>query len=77
LESGQLSASGTAIKEISILTGHRVERSEVGAAGEFDALTDDELERMLVERIARLGFTDVLTLHIPHMDNAADVDNAG
>jgi hypothetical protein len=38
MESGRLSAAGTAIKEISILTGHRVERSEVGAPGEYDAL---------------------------------------
>jgi hypothetical protein len=37
-------------------TGHRVERSEVGAPGEFDAMQDDELERALVERMARLGF---------------------
>jgi hypothetical protein len=28
-------------------------------AGEFDALTDDELERALMERVARLGFTDL------------------
>ena len=31
----------------------RVERSEVGAPGEFDALGDDELERALIERFAR------------------------
>jgi hypothetical protein len=29
----------------------------------------------LIERIARLGLTDVLTLASPHMDGAADVDN--
>jgi hypothetical protein len=57
------------------LSGKRVERSEVGALGEFETMGDDDLERALMERMARLGFTDVLTLHIPHMDNAVDVDN--
>jgi hypothetical protein len=48
-----------------------------GAPGEYEALSDEELERQIMERVARLGLTDVLTLHIPHMDNAADVDNDG
>jgi hypothetical protein len=34
--------------------GHR---KEVGAPGEFENLTDAELERALVERLARLGLT--------------------
>lgn len=33
----------------------RIERSEIGAPGEFDAFSDDELERMLVERLNALG----------------------
>ena len=45
----------SAIKEKGVLSGKRIERAEVGTAGEFDALSDDELERALVERIARLG----------------------
>jgi hypothetical protein len=45
LESGQLSAGVSAVKEISVLTGHRVERREVGAPGEFENMTDEELER--------------------------------
>jgi hypothetical protein len=36
LDSGQLSAGVAAGKEISVLTGHRVERAEIGAPGEFD-----------------------------------------
>jgi hypothetical protein len=36
--------------------GKRAERAEIGGPGEFDHLTDDELERALVERLARLGF---------------------
>jgi hypothetical protein len=30
-----------------VLTGERVERTEVGARGEFEALADDELQRAL------------------------------
>jgi hypothetical protein len=48
-----------AIKEKGVLSGKRIERAEVGAAGEFDALTDDELERALLERVTRLGFVDL------------------
>jgi hypothetical protein len=44
-----------------------------GAPGEYDALSDEELERQIMERVARLGLTDVI--RIPHMDNAVDVDN--
>jgi hypothetical protein len=40
-----------------VLTGHRIERSEVGAPGEFDHLSDDDLERMLIERLEVLGFS--------------------
>jgi hypothetical protein len=47
----------TAIKEISVLTGHRIERSEVGEPGDFDHLNDDELERLLVERLGALGLS--------------------
>jgi hypothetical protein len=36
-------------------------------------MTDDELERQIMERVARLGLTDVI--RIPHMDGAVDVDN--
>jgi hypothetical protein len=77
METNQLSAANTAIKGKGILSGKWIERAEVGGPGEYDALTDDELERQIMERLARLGLMDVLTLHIPHMDNAADVDNAG
>jgi hypothetical protein len=77
MEIGQLSAANTAIKGKGILSGKWIERAEVGTPGEYETMTDDELERQIMERLARLGFTDVLTLAIPHMDNAADVDNAG
>jgi hypothetical protein len=51
---GQLSAADTAIKEISVLTGHRIERAEIGGPGEFDHLTDAELLSAIRERFARL-----------------------
>jgi hypothetical protein len=59
MANGQLSAAVSTIKEKGILSGKRIERSEVGTPGEFEALTDDELERALMERMARLGLTDV------------------
>jgi hypothetical protein len=34
-------AAIAAILEIGVLSGQRIERSEVGASGEFDALADD------------------------------------
>jgi hypothetical protein len=56
-DTGQLSPGVAAAKEISVLTGHRVERAEIGAPGEFDALTDEELERALIEHLSELGLT--------------------
>jgi SAM domain (Sterile alpha motif) len=73
MEINQLSAANTAIKGKGILTGKWVERAEVGSPGEYDALSDDDLERQIMERMARLGY--VVTLAIPHMDN--DVDSGG
>jgi hypothetical protein len=55
MASGQISAAVAAIKEKGIFSGKRIERREIGAPGEFDALTDDELERALVERFSALG----------------------
>jgi hypothetical protein len=49
----QFGAAIAAIREMSVLSG--VERKEVRRPGEFDALTDDELERALRERLNSLG----------------------
>jgi hypothetical protein len=38
-----------------VLTGHRVEKAEIGSPGEFESLSDDELERVLVQRLGALG----------------------
>jgi hypothetical protein len=58
--SGQIGAAVTAIKEKGILSGKRIERREIGAPGEFETMTDEELERALMERIARLGLADAV-----------------
>jgi hypothetical protein len=42
---------------VGIYTGHRVERSEVGGPGEFEAMNDDELERVLIKRLGALGLS--------------------
>jgi hypothetical protein len=55
MESGQLSAAVAAIREMGVLFGQRIERREVGPPDSFDHLTDDELERLLVEQINELG----------------------
>jgi hypothetical protein len=54
MESNQLSASVGANKEISILAGVRIERAEIGAPGEFEAMSDDELLAAIRERFTRL-----------------------
>ena len=65
----------SAVKVKAVLSGKWIERAEIGAPGEYEALDDDDLERQIMERMARLGY--VVTLAIPHMDGAADVDNDG
>jgi hypothetical protein len=57
MENRQFSAAVTAVKEKSILSGHRIERCEVGPPGAFDTMTGDELERALIERLSALGLT--------------------
>jgi phage terminase small subunit len=55
MERRQFSAAIAAIREIGVLSGARIERREVGAPGEFDGLTDAELERGIVERLRVIG----------------------
>jgi hypothetical protein len=57
MASGQSKAAIAAIKEMGVLTGQRIERKEVGPPGQFEAMTDDELERALVERLKALDLT--------------------
>jgi uncharacterized protein (DUF2461 family) len=50
----QFSAAVGANKEISVLAGIRIERSEIGRPGEFDHMTDAELLTAIRERMARI-----------------------
>jgi hypothetical protein len=64
MDNKQFGAANGSIREMGVLTGHRIERREIGTPGEFDHLTDDELERMLVEQINALGLTSGLALDV-------------
>jgi hypothetical protein len=57
MESHQSSTAIAAIREMGVLSGQRIERKEVGPPGAFDAMTDEELERALIERFNALGLT--------------------
>src|SRR5262249_50139213 len=62
-EAKQYSAAVGANKEIGVLAGLRVERSEIGGPGEFDHVSDAELDCFIVEEFAQLfgpkgGITD-------------------
>ena len=57
MRSHQYNAANGAIKNKSVLTGVWVERAEIGGPGDFDHLTDDDLERLLVERLGALGLS--------------------
>jgi hypothetical protein len=72
MEIDQLAAAGTAIRELGVLTGHRIERAEIGGPGEFYHLSDDELLEAIRERSARLGFALV-----PAIGNGSIMLNGG
>jgi hypothetical protein len=56
MNSHQYNAANGAIKTKSVLSGVWIERAEIGQPGEFDNLTDNEVERLLVEHLAELGW---------------------
>jgi hypothetical protein len=49
MEAGQFSAGIAAIKEIGVLTGLRIERSERGSPGEFAEMSDEQIVAELRE----------------------------
>ena len=53
----QYNAAISAVKEKGVLAGVRVEKSEVGTPGEFEAMEDSELLAAIRERFARLSLT--------------------
>jgi hypothetical protein len=50
----QHSVAVGAIKEMGILTGLRIDRREVGSPGEFDRLSDEELQHFIASETAKL-----------------------
>jgi adenosylmethionine-8-amino-7-oxononanoate aminotransferase len=52
-EAGQFSAAIGAVREIGVLSGLRIERSERGSPGEFSEMTDEQL----VAELRELGIT--------------------
>jgi hypothetical protein len=54
-DSRQFGACVSALKEEGVLSGHRIERSEVGLPGEFDHLSDQELRDEIVREVRELG----------------------
>src|SRR6516225_8842226 len=56
MERGQMAAPVSALKEKGILSGKRIERSEVGLPGEFDHMSDEELRQSIIDQARELGF---------------------
>jgi hypothetical protein len=54
----QIRAAVAAVQVKAVLSGKWIERAEVGPPGEFDAMTDEELERALIERVQKLGLLE-------------------
>ena len=57
MESKQFGAANGSIREMGVLTGHRIERAEIGQPGEFDHLSDEELLAAIRERVRALSLT--------------------
>jgi hypothetical protein len=72
MSSHQYGAANGAIKNKGILSGVWIERSEVGSPGEFDHLTDEELEQQVRERLIALGW-----MPVPAITNGSILLNGG
>jgi hypothetical protein len=53
---GQFNAAISALKELGVLSGKRIERGERGEPGEFDRMSDGELRQAVADRAEQLGF---------------------
>ena len=56
MAAGQFNAANGALKELGVLSGKRVERSERGEPGEFDRMSDEELRAAVTEQAIAMGF---------------------
>ena len=59
MAAGQFNAAIGALKELGILSGKRVERSERGEPGEFDRMSDEELREAVDAQARELGYVPV------------------
>jgi hypothetical protein len=53
---GQIRDAREGLKEITVLSGIRIERSEHGEPGEFERMSDEEVWKDLTRRARALGF---------------------
>jgi hypothetical protein len=53
---GQIRDARESLKELGVLSGKRVERSEHGEPGEFERMSDEEVWKDLTRRARALGF---------------------
>jgi hypothetical protein len=53
---GQIRDAREGLKELGVLSGKRVERSEHGEPGEFERMSDEEVWKDLTRRARALGF---------------------
>ena len=58
-EAGQTTAAVAALKEIGVLSGIRIERSERGVPGEFDWIENASAEELRAFLAGELGITDI------------------
>jgi hypothetical protein len=56
MAAGQSNAAISALKELGVLSGKRVERSERGEPGEFDRMSDEELREAVDAQARELGY---------------------
>jgi hypothetical protein len=54
MKTKQYSAAVAALREKAILAGKRIERAEKGEPGEFDKLTEEQLDALLAEEYERI-----------------------
>jgi hypothetical protein len=59
MAAGQFNAAISALKELGVLSGKRIERSERGEPGEFDRLSDEKLREAVDECARALGYVPV------------------
>jgi hypothetical protein len=52
---GQFNAAISALKELGVLSGKRIERAERDEPGEFDRMSDDELRKAVLDHAKQLG----------------------